>query len=113
MVHVAFVMDPISGLNVKKDSTLALIRAAQMKGWKVSYMEQQDLYFDQLQPMAMLRSLEILAPFVDNLDPMLIPASTDSSWYRLGDEQPTPLKDLTAIFMKSFLRPRFLNATHH
>ena len=43
MVHIGFVMDPIEGLNLKKDSTLAMIRAAQARGWRTSYLEQQDL----------------------------------------------------------------------
>ena len=46
MTHIAFVMDPLESLNLKKDSTLAMISAAQKKGWQISYMEQKDLAWE-------------------------------------------------------------------
>ena len=39
-LKIAFVMDPLEGLSLKKDSTLAMIRAAQRRGWEVSYLQQ-------------------------------------------------------------------------
>ena len=35
MTRIAFVMDPLSSLNLKKDSTLAMLRAAQARGWDI------------------------------------------------------------------------------
>ncbi|KKL20095.1 hypothetical protein LCGC14_2458920, partial [marine sediment metagenome] len=32
------VMDPISNISVKKDTTLALLLAAQSRGWQLMYM---------------------------------------------------------------------------
>jgi len=89
-------MDPISGLNLKKDSTLALIRAAKNKDWKISYLLQNDLYFDKNRPMGMLKPLKLLEPFVEHLDPTCI----NGPWYELGEEQATPLDQLSAIFMR-------------
>jgi glutathione synthase len=37
------VMDPIEGIHPKKDSTLAMLVAAQKRGWRVIYLRQQDL----------------------------------------------------------------------
>ena len=37
-------MDPLSSLNTKKDSTLAMINAAQKKGLEVFYLEQKDIF---------------------------------------------------------------------
>jgi len=48
----------------------------------------------------MLRSLELLPPFAEHLDAARIDGMADGIWYRLGPEQATPLKDLSAIFMR-------------
>jgi glutathione synthase len=37
------VMDPIEGIQPKKDSTLAMLVAAQERGWRIVYFRQQDL----------------------------------------------------------------------
>ena len=37
-------MDPIASINIKKDSTFAMLLEAQARGWILSYAEQQDLY---------------------------------------------------------------------
>ena len=46
-INLGVVMDPISALNYKKDSTLAMLWAAQDRGCKLHYMEQKDLYLEQ------------------------------------------------------------------
>ena len=53
------VMDPISNINVKKDTTLALLLAAQNRGWQLMYMEQSDLALENSAPVATLRSLQV------------------------------------------------------
>ncbi len=45
MTKIAFLMDPLSSLNTKKDSTLAMINAAQKKGLEVFYLEQRDISY--------------------------------------------------------------------
>ena len=37
------VMDPIETINPKKDSTLAMLLAAQARGWQIVYFRQRDL----------------------------------------------------------------------
>ncbi len=37
------VMDPIETIKPKKDSTLAMLLAAQRDGWAIAYFRQQDL----------------------------------------------------------------------
>ena len=46
-VRVGIVMDPIAGISYKKDSSLAMLLAAQDRGWTLFYMEQQDLYLNE------------------------------------------------------------------
>lgn len=43
-IKLGIVMDPIDDINYKKDSSLAMLWAAQQKGWELLYMEQSDLY---------------------------------------------------------------------
>ena len=43
MVKLGVVMDPIATINVKKDSTFAMLLAAQARGWQIHYMEMNDL----------------------------------------------------------------------
>ena len=40
--QLGVVMDPIAGINPKKDSTLAMLLAAQARGFDVVYFEQRD-----------------------------------------------------------------------
>jgi len=42
--NLAVVMDPLENINPKKDSTLAMMLAAQSKGWTVYFLQQSDLY---------------------------------------------------------------------
>ena len=42
-VRLVVIMDPIETIKPAKDSTLAILAAAQAHGWQVFYAEQQDL----------------------------------------------------------------------
>ncbi len=79
-------MDPIAGINVKKDSTLAMLLAAQKRQWDIHYMEMNDLYVEADVPMARSRRLSV--------------ADDEREWYRIQDEQLTPLADLDVILMR-------------
>ena len=43
-IKLGVVMDPIESIHAYKDSTLAMLLAAQTRGWELYYMEQGDLY---------------------------------------------------------------------
>jgi len=43
-MKIGVIMDPIAGINVRKDTTLALLLAAQQRGWDIHYMEMDDIY---------------------------------------------------------------------
>lgn len=58
-LSVGVVMDPISDIKFHKDTTLALLLAAQAKGWSLHYMEQSDLYLLQGEARASTRSLTV------------------------------------------------------
>ena len=43
-VTIGVIMDPIENINIAKDSTWAMLLAAQERNWQVRYMQQGDLY---------------------------------------------------------------------
>ncbi|EGY29634.1 Prokaryotic glutathione synthetase [Candidatus Regiella insecticola 5.15] len=43
MIKLGIVMDPISSINIKKDSSFAMLLEAQRRGWELYYMEVGDL----------------------------------------------------------------------
>jgi glutathione synthase len=64
-VRVVVVMDPIEAINPAKDSTLAILLAAQAHGWELHYAEQKDLYlrdgvaFGRLAPLEVFDDLRV------------------------------------------------------
>lgn len=86
-IKLGVVMDPISTINVKKDSTFAMLLEAQARGWEVWYMEQPDLSLLDGTPVARMQRLDHI---VD--DPTV--------WFTLGEEVEAPLDGLDAILMR-------------
>jgi len=85
-VRLGIVMDPIASISYKKDSSLAMLLAAQARGWELFYMEQRDLYLGAGQARAQMRPLKVFA------DP--------ARWYELGDEQDSALAELDVVLMR-------------
>jgi glutathione synthase len=85
-IRLGVVMDPIATIHYKKDTTLALLWAAQDRGWELFYMEQGDLYLEDGAPHARRRALTV------HRDP--------AHWFDLGEPQLTGLGDLDVILMR-------------
>lgn len=85
-IQVGVVMDPIATINFKKDTSLALMYAAQEKGCQLWYMEQADLYIHNGRAMARM------APVTVTMNP--------NHWYDLGDYEERPLADLNIMLMR-------------
>ena len=83
---IGVVMDPISAINYKKDTSLALLWAARDRGWRLWYMEQSSLYLDAGLASARMRPLEV--------------REDANNFYTLGDEEDRDLADLDAILMR-------------
>ncbi|HKE11368.1 MAG TPA: glutathione synthase [Myxococcota bacterium] len=56
---LAFLMDPIGGIDITKDTTFALMLEAQRRGHCVLYFEQGDLEVDDGRPSARVRSITL------------------------------------------------------
>jgi glutathione synthase len=96
MTHFAFLMDPLDTLALKKDSTLAMIRAAQLRGHRVSYFTQSELSYSGGWPVALARDLRLRHDFADQLD--YTRAGTD--WYHLGGPERIALEEFDIIMMR-------------
>ena len=58
-LRTGVVMDPIAGINIKKDSTFAMLLEAQRRGHEVLYMEPADLSVREDRPMARMQRLRV------------------------------------------------------
>ena len=84
--RLGVVMDPISAINYAKDSTLALLLAAQARGFALAYLEMQDLLLRDGVPFGRLRALTVKA------DP--------KGWFSLGEAVLEPLSALDCLLMR-------------
>ena len=85
-VKLGVVMDPIADITYKKDTTLALLWAAQDRDWELYYMEQGDLYLDQGEARAAVAHLTVFR------DP--------DNWFSMGKAHDMALADLDVILMR-------------
>lgn len=85
-IKLGVVMDPIADINYKKDTTLAMLWAAQARDWQLYYMEQKDLYLDQGKARANMSHLTVFR------DP--------KAWYNLDTPQDRDLEELDVILMR-------------
>ena len=96
MTKIAFLMDPLSSLNTKKDSTLAMINAAQKKGLEVFYLEQRDIFLSGDKIMGSFRTLKI--------DPQILKknfaTNPEKSWYNLGERIFMDLAEMNIVMLR-------------
>lgn len=86
MIKLGIVMDPISDINIKKDSSFAMLLAAQARGYALYYMEMQDLAMVKGEARARMHPLKVM----QNAD----------CWFELGEAVDAPLADLDVILMR-------------
>jgi glutathione synthase len=85
-ISAGVVMDPISTITIKKDSTFSILLEAQARGWDLWYMEQSDLFMRDGRSYARMRQLEVS----DNQD----------DWFKFSREQEASLDTLHTILMR-------------
>jgi glutathione synthase len=84
--RLGVVMDPIGAINYAKDSTLAMLLAAQARGFSLAYLEQKDLLMRDGIALGRLRALTVAA------DP--------KAWFTLGEPVIEPLGGLDCLLMR-------------
>ncbi|KMV28447.1 glutathione synthase [Photobacterium swingsii] len=86
MIKLGIVMDPIESINIKKDSSFAMMMEAQRRGWEIHYMEMNDLSLEQGKAVARTRTVTLQE------DP--------NGWFEFQSEQEIALSDLDAVLMR-------------
>ncbi|MEJ2589876.1 MAG: glutathione synthase [Candidatus Thiodiazotropha sp.] len=85
-INLGVVMDPIGSIKIHKDSTFAMLLAAQARGWTLHYMEQQDLALRDGECLATTRELRV--------------RDDKAGWYEFGPSHRLPLHQLDAVLMR-------------
>ena len=85
-IKLGIVMDPISAINIKKDSSFAMLLQAQQRGYDIHYMEMADLYLLEGRARAGTKRLTVQE------DP--------ANWYQFGAAQDIGLSELDVILMR-------------
>ncbi len=93
-------MDPVQGININKDSSFAMLLAAQKKGWNIYYMEMSDLFLEQGQAKARLRKIHLI--------------KDEQKWYEFSTDETQPLSMLDVILMRKDppVDAEYIYATH-
>ena len=86
-MRLAFILDPLDSLKVAKDSSIAMMRAAQAAGHAVWAIEQSALHYSSLHGVsAEARHLEL--------------SDDDTAWYREVLRHDVRLRDFAAVIMR-------------
>lgn len=86
MIKLGIVMDPINQINIKKDTSFAMLQEAQKRGYQLYYMEMNDLFLTAGEAYATTRTINV--------------HQDKNYWFDFGDEQTIPLSDLDVILMR-------------
>ncbi len=88
-VKVGFVIDPLALLKTYKDSSVAMMLAAQKRGWQIHALEQSDLYVENNRAKAHTQTIKLAE----------IPEETNN-WFEIITEQTMALADLDVVVMR-------------
>jgi glutathione synthase len=93
-------MDPISGINTKKDSSFAMLLAAQARNWEIYYMEMNDLFLLGDNLFANMLRLSV----IDDIN----------HWYEFNGEKVGMLAELDVILIRKDppFDSEYLNVTY-
>jgi glutathione synthase len=83
---VLVVMDPIDEIKPAKDTTLAMLLAAQKRGWELWYAEQRDLWLRDGLALGRVRPIKVRNDLQD--------------WFTLDTAHTRPLAEFGAILMR-------------
>jgi glutathione synthase len=85
-IKLGMVMDSIAHINIKKDTSFAMLLEAQARGFELHYMELNDLFLRNGLAYARTRVLTV--------------QRDAKQWYQFGEEQDIPLSALDVIMMR-------------
>ena len=85
-LSIAVVMDPIDDIKPKKDTTLAMLLAAQRRGWSINYLEMRDLWLRDGVAMGRAHALTV--------------REHEQDWFTRSEPVATRLGEFDAILMR-------------
>ena len=85
-IKLGIVMDPITQINIKKDTSFAMLLEAQSRNWELHYMELEDLFLSNGKAHARTRHLKV--------------ERNPQQWFEFGNEQTIELSELDTILMR-------------
>jgi glutathione synthase len=85
-IKLGIVMDPIQNINIKKETSFAMLLAAQSRGYELFYMEMADLYMLDGTAYGTMKPLTV--------------KDDSNGWFTLGEQMDVPLTDLNTILMR-------------
>jgi len=85
-IKIGIVIDPLPSINIKKDSSFAMMLAAQKLGWEIHAIYQPDMYTENEKPRALSRITRV------NDNP--------EHWFDFVSEQDINLPSLDVILMR-------------
>ena len=85
-IKLGIVMDPIESIKPYKDSSLAMLLAAQERGWELHYFLQENLLIDN--------------GIAQGYGQPLTVTDSEENWFTLSDPTLIPLGDLDVILMR-------------
>ncbi|WP_325891662.1 glutathione synthase [Grimontia sp. NTOU-MAR1] len=86
MIKLGVVMDPIESINIKKDSSFAMMLEAQKRGWEIHYMQMNELSLEQGKALARTKIVSL--------------EENPEKWFEVVSEQEIALADLDAVLMR-------------
>lgn len=85
-IKLGIVMDPIQSINIKKDTSFAMLLEAQKRGYELYYMEMSDLYMHQGIAYASMQKISV--------------EYNSEKWFEFGSSVEQPLDQLDVILMR-------------
>lgn len=83
---LGIIMDPIASVNIKKDTSFAMLLKAQSRDYELFYIEMNGMFLDQGHPRALCQPLTV--------------EKNPEKWFELGEQQNMSLGDLDVILMR-------------
>lgn len=85
-IKLGIIMDPIASINIKKDTSFAMLLKAQSRGYELFYIEMNGLFLEQGHPRTLCQRLKV--------------EKNPEKWFELGEQQNISLGDLDVILMR-------------
>lgn len=85
-IKLGIVMDPIESINIKKDSTFAMMLEARRRGWELHYMQQSDLFLQDGHTYASMARLDVY--------------DDANKWFNIKEIITAPVSELDVVLMR-------------